>query len=96
MTQEGEELYGAGLSFFDALKLLTQYGPLLGRVQTIAAAPTAYDRALAVVDALRWASSKSTMTSVDDEAVEHLQAILKTAEGKAFFDWMVKTVTGAL
>lgn len=93
---ENEELYGAGLSLFDALKLLSQYGPLLGRVQAIAAAPTAYDKSLAVVDALKWAASKSTMTQVDDEAVDHLQAILKTPEGKAFFEWLVATIGGAL
>lgn len=91
-----EELYGAGLPFFDALKLLAQYAPLIGRAQAIAAAPTAYDKALAIVDSLKWAASKSERTTVDDEAVDHLQAVLKTPEGKAFFEWMVATIGGAL
>lgn len=96
MDENNEELYGIGLPFFDALKLLAQYGPLLGKAQAIAAAPTAYDKSLLIVDSLKWAASKSAMTHVDDEAVEHLDKILKTPEGKAFFDWVVKTIAGAL
>lgn len=91
-----EESYGFNVPFLDTLKLLSQYAPLITQVKTIAAAENAYDRALAVVDALQWAASKSERTQVDDEAVDHLEAILKTPEGKAFFDWIVATVGAAL
>jgi hypothetical protein len=91
-----EEMYGAGLPFFDALKLLAQYGPLLGRLQAVAAAEAPYDRAVAVVHALKWAAAKSERTQVDDEAVDHLQAVLATPEGKAFFEWICRTIGGAL
>ena len=94
--EENNELYGAGLPFFDALRLLSQYGPLIGRLQAVASADTSLDRALAIVDALKWAAAKSEGTQVDDEAVEHLQAILKSPEGAAFFNWLVKLIGGAL
>lgn len=96
MDNENEQLYGAGLPFFDALRLLAQYGPLIGRLQAVAGADTPYDRAIAIVGTLKWAAAKSERTNIDDEAVDHLQAILKSPEGKAFFDWLVKTIGGAL
>jgi len=95
MDSEGE-VYGAGLPLFDALRLLAQYGPLLGRLQAVAGADDAYGRAVAIVDALKWAAAKSDGTTLDDEAVEHLHAILKSPEGKAFFGWLAKLVGGAL
>lgn len=92
---ENEQEFGAGLSFFDAIRLLTQYGPLLGRLQAIAAAGTAYDRAKEIVATAKWAASQTKGTTVDDDAVSHLEAILATPEGKAFFDWCANLVGGA-
>lgn len=89
---DDETVYGAGLPLFDALRLLAQYAPLIGRLQVIAAAPTAHARAVAVVETLRWAASRTEGTVVDDEAAEHLAAVLSSDEGKAFFEWMVKVV----
>jgi hypothetical protein len=34
------------------------------------------------------------MTELDDEALGHFEAVLRTPEGKAFFDWIVGKVSG--
>jgi hypothetical protein len=88
----GDELYGASLPIFDKLKLLAEWAPLIGRVQGVINAETSYDQALAVVKTLQWAAGKSS-TEIDDEAIGHLDAVLKTPEGRAFFDWVVAKVT---
>jgi hypothetical protein len=88
-----EELYGAGFPLIDKLKLLAEWAPLLARLQAVGNAETSYDRAVAVVKTLQWASGKS-MTELDDEALGHVEAVLKTPEGKAFFDWIVGKVSG--
>lgn len=91
---QGETTYGAGLPFIDALRLLSQYGPLMAKLQAIAVAKTPYDRAVAIVDAAKWAAAQTASTQLDDEAVDHLQTVLNSPEGKAFFEWVVKTWGG--
>ena len=87
-----DERFGAGgMPILEQLRLLAQWGPLLGRLQTIAMAPTPRDRALAVLDALEFAAGK-TSTTIDDAAIAHLEAILKTEEGAALFNWVVALV----
>jgi hypothetical protein len=88
-----EEVYGAGMPIFEKLKLLAEWAPLIGRLQGVATAETPYDQSLAVVKTLQWAAGKSG-TVVDDEAISHLEAVLRTPEGKAFFQWVVQRVTG--
>lgn len=80
----------AGL--IDKLKTLAEYAPLLGHLQTISNAKTPHDRALAVVKTLQWAAGKSA-TEVDDEVLLYLEAVLKTPEGKAFFEWVIAKVS---
>lgn len=89
---EGEEEFGAGLPFVDKIQLLAEWAPLISRLQAIGNAGTAQERAAAVIKALQWAAGKSA-TQLDDEALFHLEAILKSPEGKAFFDWVVQKVT---
>ena len=89
-----EELYGAGLPLLDKLKLLAEWAPLLGRLQSVLDAKDEHEKALAIVKALQWAAGKSG-TEVDDEALDHIEAVLKTPEGKAAFDWVVAKVGGA-
>lgn len=87
-----DERFGAGgIPILEQLKLLAQWGPLLGRLQTIAMAPTPKDRALAVLDALEFAAG-NTKTTIDDEVISHLEAILKTPEGASLFNWIVSLV----
>jgi hypothetical protein len=86
-----EENYGSGLSFLEKVKLLTEWAPLISRIQLILESKTPLERATAIVNALQWAAGKSN-TELDDEALYHIEAILKSDEGKAAFDWVVVKV----
>jgi hypothetical protein len=88
-----QEVYGAGMPILDKLKLLAEWAPLLGRLQGVMDATTPEQQALAVVKALQWAAGKSS-TDIDDEALYHIEAVLKSAEGKAAFAWIVAKVRG--
>lgn len=90
-----EEIYGASLPILDKLRLLAEWAPLIGRLQNVVSAETPHEQALAITKTLQWAAGKSAGTSVDDEAAYHLEAVLKSPEGKAFFDWVVQKVTQA-
>jgi hypothetical protein len=87
-----EEVYGSNMSIFEKLKLLSEWAPLIGRLQVVMGATTPLERATGIVKALQWAAGKSG-TTVDDEALFHLEAVLKTSEGQAFFNWVVDQVT---
>jgi hypothetical protein len=87
-----EEVYGAGMPLLERLKLIAEWAPLIGRLQAVMDADTPYDQATAVVKTLQWAAGKS-QTAIDDEALFHLEAVLKTPEGQAFFNWFVSKVT---
>lgn len=93
---ESNDLYGARMPLLDKIKLFAEWAPMLGRLQAVAVAQTPHDRALAILDALQWAAGKTEQTTVDDEAIEHLESVLRTPEGKAAFEWFVSKVGGAL
>lgn len=90
-----EEVYGAGMPIFDKLKMLAEWAPMIGRLQAVMNAVTPEERAMAIVKTLQWAAGKSS-TELDDEALFHLEAVLKSEEGKAFFNWVVSKVQGAV
>lgn len=89
---EIEQEYGA-FPLIEKLKLLAEWSPLLSRLQLIAIANTPHEQALAVVSTLQWAAGKSE-TSLDDEALQHVEALLKTPEGQKFFDWIIRQIFG--
>jgi prephenate dehydrogenase len=89
-----QQEFGAGLDLFSKLKLLAEWAPLLNRLQMVALAKEPHDQALAVVSALQWAAGKST-TEIDDQALAHVEAVLKTKEGQAMFNWVVGKIGGA-
>lgn len=93
MTQEQE--FGAGLGLLDKLKLLAEWAPLLNRLQMVALAQDPQEQALAVVSAAQWAAGKSP-TTLDDEALAHVEAVLRTPEGKAAFGWLLGKIMGAV
>lgn len=93
MENEQVDIYGANLPILDKLRLLAEWAPLLGRMQAVLDADTPYDQATAVVRTLQWAAGKSG-TDMDDEALFHLEAVLKSPEGQAFFQWIVAKVRG--
>lgn len=85
-NDEFEQEFGMGLGLFDKLRMLAEWAPLLNRLQMVALAKTPHDQALAVVSAAQWAAGRSG-TTWDDEALAHVEAVLRTPEGKAFFEW---------
>ena len=92
MADEQVDIYGANLPLFDKLKLLAEWAPLIGRLQEIANAQNPHQQALAVISAVQWAAGKSK-TEMDDEALFHLDAVLRSPEGRAFFEWAASKVT---
>lgn len=89
------ENYGDSLSLLSKLKLLAEWAPLLGRLQAVVSAENPQEQALAIVKALQWAAGKSG-TQIDDEALEHIEAVLRSPEGAAAFQWVVAKIQGAL
>ena len=90
---DDEELYGAGFPLLEKLKLLAEWAPLISQLQAIGAAKTPHDQAVALVRTLQWAAGKS-MNTIDDEALEHVEAVLATPEGKAAFEWAYGKISG--
>jgi hypothetical protein len=90
-----EEIYGAGFPLLDRLKLLAEWAPLLGQLQIIGSAQSPHEQAVAIVKTLQWAAGKST-TSLDDETLRHVEAVLRTPEGKAAFDWAYAKIAGGI
>lgn len=89
---ENPELYGSSLSLLEKLKLLAEWSPLLGKLQSVVTATDPHEQALAIVGALEWAAGK-TGTAIDDEAMQHIEAILRSDAGRAAFQWVVQKVT---
>lgn len=81
------------MSFLDKIRMLAEWSPLLGQVQLIMASPEPADKAQAVIDALQFAATK-TPTDIDDEFLAHVEAVLRSEEGQAFFAWVVEKVQG--
>jgi hypothetical protein len=50
---------------------------------------------VAIVKTLQWAAGKST-TSLDDETLRHVEAVLRTKEGKEAFDWAYAKIAGGI
>ena len=75
-------------SLREKLQLLVEWSPLIGHASEISAASTPLERALRISAALRWAASK-TKTNVDEELVDLLEAVLKSDEGAALFNYLV-------
>jgi hypothetical protein len=90
-----EEIYGAGFPLLDRLKLLAEWAPLLAQLQIIGSAQSPHEQAVAIVKTLQWAAGKST-TSLDDETLRHVEAVLRTKEGKEAFDWAYAKIAGGI
>lgn len=75
-------------SVSEKIKVLLEWSPLIGLASDISAATTPLDRALKISAALKWAAQK-TGTKADDDLVDLIEAVLKSEEGKALFDYLV-------
>ena len=87
------EIYGASFPFFDKLKMLAEWAPLLSRLQAVGVARTPHEQALAAVAVAQWAAGKSE-TTVDDEMLKHFEAMLRTPAGQAFLEWSLGQLFG--
>jgi hypothetical protein len=88
-----EEIEYGSFPLIEKLKLLAEWAPLLSRLQLVAVAKTPHEQALAVVSTLQWAAGKSE-TDIDDQALRHIEALLKTKEAQEFIDWALSQVFG--
>jgi len=78
-------------SLFEKIRLFQEWAPILGYLQNFTAAKNEHEQALAVTDCAEWLASK-TQTTLDDELVKHVAAVLKTEEGKALVMWVAEKV----
>jgi hypothetical protein len=85
MNPEVDEVFG-GMSVVDRLKLISEWLPILARLEAVASAKTPHDRLLAVVALLRVPADK-TNTAIDNKVLDHFERILRTPEGAALVDW---------
>jgi hypothetical protein len=74
--------YGSNLSFWDALRLLQRWSPLVAFAREFLGTADPYKRTLVVADACEWVASQ-TDTDLDDAFVRHVSAVLVTAQGEA-------------
>lgn len=84
------QMYGS-MSIVDKVKLLAEWAPLLAQLEAVAVAVGPQDKALAIVAALRIAANK-TATVKDNNVLDHVEALLKTPEGKALVEWFAVIV----
>ena len=68
--------------------------PLIGYLQKFATEGDPFKRGLIIADACEWLASKTT-NRIDDEAVRHIAAVLKTPEGEALVRWVLLQIEAA-
>lgn len=88
MTPDELNKYGDNLSLWSKLLLIQAWAPLLGYAQQYINAIDPYAKAVVVSDCCEWLASK-TDSGLDNELVQHLAALLKTAEGERLVRWVV-------
>lgn len=94
MTPAEAQQYGDSLSIWQKLALIQAYAPLMGYIQQFVKASDPFKRGLIIADACEWLASKSE-NRVDDEAVRHIAAVLKTPEGEALVRWVLLQIEAA-
>lgn len=88
-----ENLFGENrLGLWDKIRLLHEWSPVLSYVQEFLATDDVHERSLVVSNFCEWLASKTPGTTVDDELVKHVDAILRTAEGEAMLRWVAAKV----
>lgn len=91
-----EDKYGgSNITLWDKIRILQEWSPVVTYVQAFLAEHDPHRKALIVADACEWLASKSKNTSVDDELVSHLTAVLKSPQGESFLRWVLKKVEQA-
>lgn len=73
--------YGDRLSIWQQLALLQKFAPLIGYGQRFVNTSDPYAQGLIVAECGEWLASH-TASTLDDEIVRHLAAVLRTKEGE--------------
>lgn len=84
----GEEQY-QGLSIWEQIRLLSEWSPLFAYGQRFIGEADPHKKSVIVAEACEWLASKTRATTVDDELVSLLSAILKSPQGEALVRWAV-------
>lgn len=82
------------MTIWEKIRILQEWSPLVTYVQAFLATKDPHSQALIVGDAAEWFAAKTPGTTVDDELVDHLTAILKSPQGEAFLRWTVSKLGG--
>ena len=74
------------MSWIDKFRLVAEVAPVLAKLQLAFANGDPHEQALALLEAGSWCADK-TVTEIDNEAVEHIEAVIRTPEGKKLVYW---------
>ena len=90
-TPEELQKYGANLSIWEQLRLLSAWSPLIGYGQRFVQTADPYQKAMIASEACEWLAAK-TDSQLDDQLVQHVVAVLKTKEGEQLVRWALLQV----
>ena len=93
-TPDELQQYGANLSIWEQLRLLSAWSPLISYGQRFVQEIDPYKKGLVVSEAAEWLASK-TDTTADDQLVRLLADVLKTKEGEQLVRFLLLQVGGA-
>jgi hypothetical protein len=82
------------MTIWEKIRLLQEWSPVVTYVQAFLATKDPHSQALIVADAADWFAQKTPGTTVDDELVDHITAILKSPQGESFLRWTVQKLGG--
>jgi hypothetical protein len=90
-TAEEYAKYGERLSIWQQIALIQRYAPLIGYAQRFVQTADPYKQGVIISEACEWLAS-NTGSTLDDELVKHLAAVLRSAEGEALVRWVLLKV----
>jgi hypothetical protein len=82
------------VSIWEKIRLLQEWSPAATYIQSFLATDDPHRRSVIVADACEWLASK-TDTSLDDEFVRHVAAVLRSDEGAALVRWLAERIERA-
>jgi hypothetical protein len=82
------------MTVWEKIRLLQEWSPLVTFIQAFLATNDPHAKSMVAADAAEWAAAKTPGTTVDDELVGHIAAILASPQGEAFLRWIVDKIGG--
>ena len=83
----------SNLSVWEKIRILQEWAPAVSYIQQFLGTSDPHQKAVVMADACEWLASKS-QTTVDDELVGHLTAVLKSPQGESLLRWVIAKVEG--